>query len=306
MKKHRKDSFTSMRSWWAKARLFVIAILITSCFTACYEPVEGCLDTNALNFSLDSDRECDGCCTYPTLSIQLVHQWEDADTNLTFRYTSDAFRDGSGNPFAIERITYYLKEFILLSDAGSPVNTTDSVLVGFLNDAGFYEDRYIRDDYLLINASVSSSLEVGTLARNGNFTQLQFELGVDDFTDRVLPGSLPENHPLSLLDTTMFDLNDGRYISNRLDLSRDTSLNAQDLLLSYGAERMTIPITVDIPGGFPLPAGFNMVVTLQVNYAEWFQQVNNLPNASEEDLLSQIVAGLSNSFTLVDITVNQR
>jgi hypothetical protein len=178
--------------------------------------------------------------------------------------------------------------------------------VGFLNDAGFYEDRYIRDDYLLINASVSSSLEVGTLARNGNFTQLQFELGIDDFTDRVLPGSLPDNHPLSLLDTTMFDLNNGRYLSTRLDLARDTTTNAEDLLLTYGAERPTVPFTVAIPGGFPLPAGFNMVVTLQVNYAEWFQGVDNLANASEEDLLSQIVGSLSNSITLVNITVNQQ
>ena len=305
MKNHETNKLETTRKSRSVIKIIIGLFLIIFCFSACYEPVEGCLDTNALNFSLDADRECDGCCTYPTLSIRLIHQWEDADTSFTIRYTSDAYTDAAGHPFSIDRITYYLKNFSLSTDAGSTIQTTDTVLVGYLNDAGFYEDRYIRDDYLLINASVSSSLEVGTLARNGNFTQLQFELGVDEFTDRVLPGSLPDNHPLSLLDTTMFDLNNGRYLSNRLDLARDTTTNASDLLLTYGAERPVVPISVSIPGGFSLPAGFNMVVTLQVNYADWFEGTDNIANASEMDLLSQIVGSLSNSFTLVDITVNQ-
>lgn len=268
--------------------------------------MEGCLDPNALNFGLDADRACDGCCSYPSLSIRIQHQWTDADTSFTLRYTSDAYRDAGGNPFLIDRITYYLQNFTLVTSAGNSVPTTDTVLISFLNDNGFYEDRYVTDDYLLINGSVSSALEVGTLAQNGNFTQLQFELGVDEFMDRILPGSLPNNHPLSLLDTSMYDLSSGHYISNRLDLTRDTTQSAADLLLAYGAERMTVPITVDIPGGFPLPAGFNMVVTLQVNYAEWFRGINNIDSGTESELISQIVASLPNSFTLVDITVNQQ
>ena len=279
--------------------------LIVSCFSACYEPVEGCLDPNALNFGLDADRECGDCCAYPSLSIRFLNQWTDADTSFTLNYASDAYRDGGGNPFPIDRITYYLKDFILITDAGNSIRTTDTVLVGYLNDVGLYEDRYLRDDYLLINASVSTTLEVGTLARNGNFTRLTFDLGIDEFTDRILPGSLPTNHPLSLLDTTMYDLGNGRYRSNRLDLARDTTQNAADLLLSYGAERMTVPVTVDIPGGFSLPAGFNMVVTLEVNYADWFREVQNIAQGSETEILTQIVGSLSNSFTLVDITVNQ-
>ncbi|PHN05770.1 MbnP family protein [Flavilitoribacter nigricans] len=307
MKNQIKDNIAlGFAGAWSRITTFAIAFLIVSCFSACYEQVDGCLDTNALNFSLDADRECDGCCTYPALSIRLVHQWIDADTSFTFRYTSGAFKDGGGNPFVIDRITYYLQNFSLVTDAGTRVSTTDTVLVGYLNDIGFYEDRYIPDDYLLINATVSSAFEVGTLAQNGNFTQLQFELGVDDFMDRILPGSLTNNHPLSLLDTTMYDLNNGRYVSNRLDLARDTTQNAEDLLLQYGAERSTVPVSVAIPGGFPLPAGFNMVVTLQVNYAEWFQNVNNIATATPETIIPQIVAGLPNSFTLVDITVNQQ
>lgn len=285
---------------------FLLGLLLIGCFSACYEPVEGCLDPNALNFGLDADRDCDGCCSYPSLSIRIQHRWTDADTSFTLSYNSDAYRDAAGNPFLIDRITYYLQNFTLVTDAGARVPTTDTVLVSLLNDNGVYEDRYLTDDYLLINGSVSSALEVGTMAENGNFTQLQFELGVDDLMDRVLPGSLPTNHPLSLLDTTMYDLDNGRYLSNRLDLARDNSQSAADLLLAYGAERMTVPIAVDIPGGFPLPAGFNMVVTLQVNYAEWFQGVNNIDSAPESELLSQIVASLPNSFTLVDITVNQQ
>lgn len=286
--------------------LACIAFLFTCLLTACYEPVEGCLDPNGLNFSLDADRSCDGCCSYPTLSVRIVHNWMDADTSFTLRYTSDAYRDGGGNPFLIDRITYYLQDFSLVRSDGSSVGTTDTVLVSYLTDSGVYEDRYIPDDYLLINGSVSSALEVGTMAESGNFTQLRFVLGMDEFTDRVVPGSLSDNHPLSLLDSTMYDLDADRYLSNRLDLARSTAQGADDLLLAYGSELPVIPITVLIPGGYPLPPGFNMVVTLQVNYADWFQSITDIDSGSEADLLSQIVASLPNSFTLVDITANQQ
>lgn len=284
----------------------VLLLCISWYLSACYEPVEGCLETNALNFSLDADRECDGCCTYPVLSIRLTHRWENADTSFIFRYSSLAFKDGGGNPFSIDRITYYLHDFVLLTDAGNAIRTTDTLLVPLLNSSGFYEDTYIPDDYLLVNAAVSSSLEVGTLPRNGNFTQLQFQLGIDAFTDRILASALPNNHPLSLLDSTMYDLDLLRYVSNRISLKRDTSQNAEAVLPAYGSEIDAVPVTIDIPGGFPLAAGFNMVISLEVNYADWFQDVQRIDTASEADLIAQIVARLPNAFTLLDITVNRQ
>lgn len=287
-------------------KVMISFLFCSICFSACYEPIEGCLDTNALNFSLDADRECDGCCTYPSLSIRLVHQWIDEDTSFTFRYASTAFTDGGGHPFLIDRITYYLKDFALVTPGGESVSTTDTVLVARLNDNGFYEDTYVLDDFLLINPGTSTELEVGTLAQNTTFSRLRFELGVDESTDRILPGSLANNHPLSLLDSSMYDLNDGRYFSNRLDLKRDTSDSAGELSLSYGAERAVTPIVVEVPGGFTLPPGFNMVITLQVNYADWFQGVQNIDSASTETIESQIVVSLSNSFSLLEISVNQR
>lgn len=302
MKNHKENNHSA----FPLSPFIALVAVLSLGLPACYEPIEGCLDANAVNFSLDADRECDACCQYPGLSIRLVHRWEDSDTSFSFRYTSDAFRDANGHPFSIDRITYYLHEFSLIDAAGTQLFTVDTVLVAQLNSGGFYEDAFILDDYLLVNPAVSSALDVGTLPRNGNFIQLRFALGIDALTDRIQPVSLPTNHPLSLLDTTMYELANNRYFSNRLDLLRDTSASADTLLLTYGAERASIPVTVDIPGGFALPAGFSVEVAVQVNYAEWFAGVGDIENAAPETILDQIVAGLPNAFSLLEITVNQR
>jgi hypothetical protein len=273
---------------------------------ACYEAREGCLDVNAVNYALDSDRECDGCCEYPVLSIRFVHVWDDGDTSFTFRYDSGAFLDGDGQPFAIDRITYYVQNIGLYTDGAFLRYTADSVEVQQLTATGTYEATFIRDDYLLLNPARSTSLEVGTLFQNGTFTALRFQVGLDAETDDILPGSLPTNHPLSLLDSTMYDLAGMRYLSNRLELRRDPAASDAPLILSYGTERARQAVTLDIPGGFALSPGLDLDITLQVNYARWFEQIEDIRSESEEELLNKIVAGLPNSFTFLEISANER
>lgn len=289
---------------------FLFSSLITLGFSlllsACYEPTEGCLDVNAVNFGLDTDRECADCCTYPVLSIQFSHVWEDADTNLTFNYGSEAFQDAVGQIFAIDRITFYVHDFALLTEAGVLQYTTDSVEVLKLAASGLYEETFIRDDYLLLNPALRSALEVGTLLQNGTFTQLRFQVGLDAETDDILPGSLPTNHALSLLDTTMYDLDQERYWSNRLALQRDTAGTTPSLLLTYGTERLPLEVALDIPGNFALPPGLDLDIVLKINYAQWFAQVENIREEGEEELLNKIVAELPNSISFVEISANER
>ena len=102
----------------------------------------------------------------------------------------------------------------------------------------------------MINPLLSSAQTIGALEQNGSFTQLQFQLGVDEEIDDILPGSLPTNHPISFLDTSMYDLTNSKYISNRLDLRRDTAATAAEVLLYYGSEIPAVPFSIEIPGGF--------------------------------------------------------
>lgn len=288
----------------------IFSVLISlSCsllFAACYEANEGCLDVNAVNFGLDADRECADCCEYPALSIQFFHVWEDADTSFTFNYGSAAFMDAMGQTFAIDRITFYANDFVLLTDAGESLYTSDSVEVLKLLSSGLYEETFIRDDYLLLNPALSSSLEVGTLLENGTFTQLQFQIGLDPVTDDILPESLPTNHPLSLLDTTMYNLTEERYLSNRLLLQRDTAETTPTFPLTYGTERPPLEFALDIPGNFALPPGLDLDISLQINYAKWFEQIGDIRTDSESEILNKIVAGLPNSITFLEISANER
>lgn len=283
-----------------------LLLLLTLCLTstACYQSIEGCLDPNAINYGLDVDRECDDCCTYPQLYIRLVNRWTDADTTFLINYNSTAYEDGGGHAFTIDRITYYLRDFALIRSSGAAVYPTDTVLVQQRSSSGVVEETYVRDDYLLINPGVSPSLSVGTLRENGDFSQLRFQLGLVPATDEILPGSLPENHPLSLLDSSMYLLDEARYLSNRLDLERRQAGNTTPLLLSYGSERPSVSFVLDLPANFSLPAGFNVQITMEVNYAEWFRQVQSITTATEPEILSGIVAGLPNSFSVLEIRLS--
>lgn len=281
--------------------LLSILCLLLLLLPACYEPIEGCLDPAAENFQLDADRECAACCTYPKLSLQFVHRWITPDTSFILRYTDQVYADASGHPFFLQRITYYLHDFALLTAGGQLQFTADSLETLQQTGTGETVTRVIRDDFVLVNPGGNASLEIGSLRRNDVYTQIQFEVGLDADSRFILPTSLPGAHPLSLLDTTMYDLAAEEYNSLRVAFCRDTSANSTRSIARYPSAQPTIPIALDIPGGFALPAGLDLTVTIQVDYASWFGQVSDIAGAAEDEITTQIVAGVPLSFTLLDI-----
>ncbi len=39
----------------------------------CYEPKEGCLDPQAVNYDVTADEACADCCTWPSLRLSVKH-----------------------------------------------------------------------------------------------------------------------------------------------------------------------------------------------------------------------------------------
>ena len=50
-------------------RGIVISFFLAVGLLSCYEAIEGCLDSQAVNFDFSADNACDGCCSYPNLII---------------------------------------------------------------------------------------------------------------------------------------------------------------------------------------------------------------------------------------------
>ena len=171
--------------------------------------------------------------------------------------------------------------------------------MGYLNPLTF------ATDYLLINPALSSTNEIGTLLQGGTFNQLSFNIGLESEANLILPGSLPDNHPLSYLDSTMYDLDTEQYLSNRIELETDINQNTLERIISYGSEREIIPIILDIPGGFALPPGFDLDIEIEVNYADWFSSIQSITNDPDNTIIDEIVGGLPISFKLVEISADQ-
>ena len=90
----------------------IISLLFLFCYflpTSCFEPEEGCLDIEANNFQLAADRDCSkdapsNCfCTYPSVSLRVVHVFD----KLDFR-TDTVYRINSGEIIKIRDIQFYI------------------------------------------------------------------------------------------------------------------------------------------------------------------------------------------------------
>lgn len=285
---------------------YLLVLMIATTLSACYEEVEGCLDVGAKNFQVDADINClDDCCEYPSLKLVLRHQVGNPDNGVAFRYIDSVYTDAQRQVFRVENMQYYLSGFSLHASDGSTARVTDLLAVQSYNTDGSLTDNQLTDDFLLINPSFSNSLEVGELRVNGTFEAISFSLGLDELANRTDTSSVEEGHPLGSIDDRMFVDQDQGYSFVEAAILRDTI--ASD----------TIPVDVQVIGAdqridyfipfgqpFDLNPGFNITITLHINYATWLNAIEDVRNDSPEAIATKIVSGLSQAISLVEITAD--
>ena len=54
--------------------LWITGVFTFIQFNSCYSPVDGCLDPEATNYSIDADNPCDDCCNLPILNVSVFHE----------------------------------------------------------------------------------------------------------------------------------------------------------------------------------------------------------------------------------------
>lgn len=98
-----------------------VLILFMVLFQGCYQAVQGCLDAQATNYSVDADEPCpDDCCTYPSIKLKIQHCYEVApDSFISLNYGDSIYYDALGEPFRISGIQYYMSAFKLVKTDGS-------------------------------------------------------------------------------------------------------------------------------------------------------------------------------------------
>ena len=92
---------------------------------------------------------------------------------------------------------------------------------------------------------------------------------------------------------------DSGYVFNRLEFFRDTTAaDTIPTVIDIGLEENLR--VVSLPATFSLIEGFNITVTLQVDYLTWFNGID-VKNDSEEQIANKIVDNLTQSFSIIAV-----
>ena len=251
--------------------IFILAMFNSGCNIR----MEGCLDLAAENFDLNADKPCDGCCTYPSVTVSLSQKWND----INFR-TDTFYTDRYGKPFVINDLRYILSSFTWTGIEGE-VHTIDSSevacgtnMIGFTHDIVIVEPRkfvYVLDTFRLYPTINEIQLKAGWKP----------ELQCVDETDVNLPVVFHNTSPL-------WDSTANARAAIRLIVQIDTSNEVFDTVFIHTCQDIFVGYEFDFK------PGKDTKFDLTVNYAAWFEE------ADIDDLNSFITSVLENiqgSFT---------
>lgn len=286
--------------------IVAIAAVLALGLSACYEPEEGCLDVAAKNFQVDADLSCpDDCCEYPNLKLLLSHRVGPQGSDAPIRYIDSVYTDAQGQVFRLQKMQYYLSNFLLHATDGSTAPVTDLIDVQSLDPNGSLTDNQLTDDFLLINPSFSTSLTVGEIQVNGTFEAVSFSLGLDELANRTDTSSVADGHPLGSIDDPMYLDQDQGYAFLEAAILRDT-VASDTIPAEVKVVGLDQRLDYFIPFGqpFDLNPGFNINISLHINYATWLNAIEDVRNDSPEAIADKIVSGLSQAISLVEITAD--
>ena len=274
-----------------------IALLIL--IVGCYEPKEGCLDISASNFDVSADDPCPDCCTYPKLSLEVLHRvvLQDPDTTLKFSYDSlyviPAVPDVE---VRFQRVRFYLSG-LKLQRGGESFGVTDSL---DLRVPGVGTDSVtiaVENNFALLDRDLPQARILGVFRENGQFDGLRFQIGLPPAIRSADPASAPASHPLRVqADSLLWEDGTG-YLAGKIVFFRDTLPGTDSTVV-----RLLEPVEVVLPLAEPvfLDEGFDVAVTLQIDYLRCFEGID-LETADPEAIAAALVNNLPNAFSIVDI-----
>ena len=167
-----------------------VALLVLSFASAgCFEPTEGCLDINAVNYDFGADEECPDCCTYPTLSLDILHKIVLQDTTINLDLEDGLYTDAAGNSFQINSLSYYISNLHLVRSDGTEVGVEDQVDIAVTSQGGTSDTLVVEDNFALINPAEFGVDAIGTIREGETFRGLRFVVGIENPVHLADPGN---------------------------------------------------------------------------------------------------------------------
>lgn len=265
----------------------------------CYEPEEGCLDIDAVNYNVAADDPCASCCTFPSLTFSMQHVVRSEADTVTAQYgvfyplESTAVTSDS---FMLDRLRFFISNVNLIKEDGTIVDVEETLDLEFADGTG----QTVVDNFAKGTPEPSSSRTIGTIKTEGIFTQIQLTIGLEEFLlGKEIVSTLASSHPLNTTnDTINYEAGIG-IIPLRMIVRQDTLLASDSLDLQIFTPE-SITLTLEEP--LVVERGFDMRLTMKTDYRNWFREVD-LANDTKEVIEQKISANLTNVLEVVSFSL---
>lgn len=252
MKKIRKNSLFKACFW--------VAGLLAQ---ACNEPSKGCLDLKATNFDVTAETDCDACCTYPNLRLQVGHYWE-GDTLLAL---GGKYRIGTDS-IQILDIQLYLSDFQVTNTDNGVSRVKDSVFL-----IRYADTLKVENSFALLGRKNGFDYKIGTFSGAGRVAQVSFTVGLGTVANGTNPNRMTLSHPLSIKADSMYLGAERQYIYQKIIFARaKDGVNFKDTVqvnITTAAN-----VTVTAANNLVFKEGFDAVLPLRLYYRRLFEGVN--------------------------------
>jgi hypothetical protein len=267
-----------------------VFVAFLCCLASCYEPQEGCLDIEAINFSASADDHC--CCIYPNLRFSVQHRMD----SLVWQRDS-VYQTPEGRVFRLYDAAFYLSGF-QLQQKGTAYSITDQQAFDvFAAGATDTLRQIFTDDFVLVRRT-TVDVPVGTFPTVGAFDQVQFRLGLTTDANRIIPTLAPSGHPLRTQgDSLWLNPQDG-FVPLLLVLDRDTSLSTPPDTLRFARSELGDLFVLSTNNTFSHETGYDFRITLRIDYVRLFEGVD-LSNPDINAVRAGIASNLSKAFSVV-------
>ncbi len=283
---------------------FIGAFLLLGAL-GCAVREEGCLDVQAVNFSLEAEKACSSCCQFPQIRLDLLHKYTVNDSLLNLTLNTGAYPDGAGNMIRFKDIRFYLSELQLLTEDGAAISVREKLLLRKWVSGSDSLKVEVEDNFALATPASLSRRVLGTFTMGGKIDRIRLTLGIGPNIRDADPASAPSSHPLSPQTDPLWALGTGY-------------LDAKISVYPGNGTADTIPRVLEFPSGgaffqtIELPApqvvsiapGYHASVGMRIDYGAWFKNAD-LRTDSSEDLLRKIADNVKNSIAVTQITATE-
>ena len=238
---------------------FLILVFISVCLFSCFEPKEGCLDIEAVNYNAAADKDC--CCEYPKVILTVNQSYD------TLPFISDSlYPDLNGRFFRIKSVAFYLSDFQFIQNG--QIYTVSDTATLFTFQGNDTVPKVFTNDFQLIRRT-QIDYSVGSFRQDGVFEDVRFRLGLSPDAQTVIPAKSPANHPLSLQPDSLWRGKTQGFVFLQAVIVRDSMIATPADTLRFLQSDLGEPV-LGATGQFLHPTGYNFPIRLAVDYKKMF------------------------------------